>query len=145
MVRSRVTPRSSLMSAFMKGLATGLFTVSMGTGPSTARRVVDLVGREMEKISSRPPSGREIACAKDHIKGNVILGLESNGNRMTSLAKQEIYFGRHFGIDETIRGVEAVKPEEVRALAERLFRSDGTAWSAVGPASSLDTLTERLA
>jgi predicted Zn-dependent peptidase len=119
---------------------TGLFTVSVGTSPELARRVVRLVEGQMGKICSRLPSQREVARAKEHIRGNVILGLESNGNRMMSLAKQELFFKRLHGIDETIEAVEAVTPKKVQEVAGRLFAEGGTAWAAVGPGQSLEKL-----
>lgn len=119
----------------------GLFTVSVGTSPDLAPKVVDLVEREMGKISRRAPSAAEIKRAKDHLKGSVILGLESNSSRMMSLARQEIYFGRQFSIDETIRGVEAVTTAEVRDLARGLFDGSPSAWAAVGPGASVEKVS----
>ena len=119
---------------------TGLFTVSVGTSPHLAPRVVKLVESQIERIRDRRPTGREVSRARDHLKGTLILGLESNGNRMMSLAKQEIYYNRQFGVDETLRGIEAVTPRAVQDLAGRLFRSEESAWAAVGPAGSLDRI-----
>jgi predicted Zn-dependent peptidase len=119
---------------------TGLFTVSVGTSPDMAKRVVRLVEGQIGKICSRPPSAREVTRAKDHIRGNVILGLESNGNRMMSIARQELFFNRLHGIDKTIEAVEAVTPQKVHDVAGRLFGNGRTAWSAVGPEKSLEKL-----
>lgn len=116
----------------------GLFSVSVGTRPDQAARVVRLVRRELARIAERAPGAREVARARDHLKGNLVLGLESGSHRMMKLAKQEIYFGRQFTIAETLRRVDEVAPEQLRALAERLFRPSGLAWSAVGPAASLE-------
>jgi predicted Zn-dependent peptidase len=117
---------------------TGLFTVSVGTSPHLAPRVVKLVENQIDRIRTRRPTGREVSRARDHLKGTLILSLESNGNRMMSLAKQEIYYGRQFGVDETLRGIETVTPRAVQDLAARLFRPEESAWAAVGPADSLE-------
>ena len=37
-----------------------------------------------------------------------MLNLESTSSRMSHLARQEIYFDRQFGLDETLEGVERV-------------------------------------
>ena len=50
----------------------------------------------------------ELRRAKDHLKGSLMLSLENTGSRMNYLARQEIYFGRQFGLDETLAGIEAV-------------------------------------
>jgi predicted Zn-dependent peptidase len=130
----------SVYSAHSSYRDTGLFTVSVGTSPDMARRVARLVEGQIDRISRRPPSAREVDRARDHIKGNVILGLESAGNRMMSISKQELYFKRIFGIDETIEAVESVTPRRVHEVAQELFAPESSAWAAVGPEKSLEML-----
>jgi predicted Zn-dependent peptidase len=69
--------------------------------------------------------------------------MESNGNRMMSIARQELFFGRLHGIDETIEAVGAVTPARVREVAGRIFGKGRTAWAAVGPEKSLKKLSPR--
>jgi predicted Zn-dependent peptidase len=116
----------------------GLFSVSVGTRPDQAARVVRLVRRELGRIAAHAPGAKEVARARDHLKGNLVLGLESGSHRMMKLAKQEIYFGRQFTIADTLRRIDEVAPEQLRALAERLFDPARAAWSAVGPAASVE-------
>ncbi len=52
----------------------------------------------------------ELRRAKDHLKGSLMLSLESTSSRMTHLARQEMYFGRHVTLDEIIAGIEASPP-----------------------------------
>ena len=132
----------SVFSSHSSYRDTGLFTVSVGTSPDVAKRVVRLVEGQIGKICSRPPSAREVTRAKDHIKGNVILGLESNGNRMMSIARQELFFNGLHEIDETIEAVNAVTPRKVQEVADRIFGNGSAAWSAVGPEKSLEKLAK---
>ena len=44
----------------------------------------------------------ELRRAKDHLKGSLMLSLESTSSRMSHLARQELYFGRHFTLDEML-------------------------------------------
>jgi predicted Zn-dependent peptidase len=60
--------------------------------------------------------------AKQQLKGSIVLGLESMSNRMQRLGRVELAFERLVAIDEVVAEVEAVTAEEVRALAEDLFR-----------------------
>ena len=59
----------------------------------------------------------ELRRAKDHLKGNLMLSLESTSSRMTHLARQDIYFDRHFTLDETLAGIEAVTADDVQRVA----------------------------
>jgi len=50
-----------------------------------------------------------------------MLSLENTASRMSHLARQEIYFDRHFGLDETLSGVERVTNADVQRVATDLF------------------------
>jgi predicted Zn-dependent peptidase len=115
-----------------------MFTISVGTRPDQAPRVVRLVDRELARIAARAPGPREVARARDHLKGNLVLGLESASHRMMKLAKQELYFGRQVTIDDTLERIDAVTAADVRRLAATLFAPGRSGWSAVGPAASLE-------
>ncbi len=70
--------------------------------------------------------------AKEHLKGSLMLALESTSSRMSKLARQEIYFGRQVTSEETLDRVSRVTGPEVRAVARRLFRGRRLALAAVG-------------
>jgi predicted Zn-dependent peptidase len=59
--------------------------------------------------------------AKDHMKGSLMLSLESSSSRMSNLARQEVYFQRPFTLNEILEGIDRVNPEEVRELARGMF------------------------
>ena len=54
----------------------------------------------------------------------MVLGLESSGARMNSLARQQMFYGRFFTTDEITAEVDRVQAEDIVALAHRLLRSD---------------------
>ena len=72
-------------------------------------------------MKQTPVPGRELRRAKDHLKGSLMLSLENTSSRMSHLARQEIYFDRHFGLDETLAGVEQSRAEDVQRVARELF------------------------
>jgi predicted Zn-dependent peptidase len=72
-----------------------------------------------------PVPDTELRRAKDHLKGSLMLSLENTASRMSHLARQEIYFDRHFGLDETLAGVERVTDFDVQRVAQDLF-ADGS-------------------
>ncbi len=111
----------------------GLFVVYAGTAPESYRQVLDLVWGECRRLRDAPMDVDEFRRAKEQLKGNLLLGLESTNNRMTRLAKMELYFGRYFDLDEIIRGIEAVTLEGFRDLTARLFGADAYALTTIGP------------
>ncbi|MBI5025353.1 MAG: insulinase family protein [Nitrospirae bacterium] len=104
---------------------TGLWAVYAGTGRKRAREVINLIADELRGLSNTITSD-ELQRAKDQLKGNLILALESTSSRMTNIARQEIYYGRYFSPDEIMKAVDAVTLEEIKGLADRLInqRSD---------------------
>jgi predicted Zn-dependent peptidase len=70
--------------------------------------------------------------AKDQLKSNIVLGLESSSSRMANLARQEMYFGRFFSVDEIVAEVDAIGAADVQALAQQLFRPEALALTMLG-------------
>jgi len=100
---------------------TGLLSVYAGTARETAGDVVRLVIKEFCSLKQEPVSAEELRRAKDHLKGSLMLSLESTGSRMSHLARQEMYFGRFFTLDEILASIEGVSREDVQQLAQEFF------------------------
>ena len=56
----------------------------------------------------------ELTRAKDQLKGNILMGLESSNSRMANLARQEMYFHNFFTVDEIIACIDAVEAARCR-------------------------------
>ena len=68
-----------------------------------------------------------------------MLNLESTSSRMSHLARQEIYFDRQFGLDETLAGVERVTPGRRAAGGATICsRDDGLAATVLGAVNGLE-------
>ncbi|MGE5237239.1 MAG: M16 family metallopeptidase [Chloroflexota bacterium] len=116
---------------------TGFWAVYAGTGKRKATAVVDLIIGEMRGLADTI-SDDEVRRAKEQIKGNVILGLESTSNRMQSIARQEIYHGRYFSEKEILREIEAVTQTQVKDLCRRLINNGKMSMTLLGPAHEED-------
>src|SRR5690606_12521108 len=99
----------------------GNLTIYAGCANEAIEEVVDLCVAELRALKQAPVPEAELKRAKDHLKGSLMLSLENTASRMSHLARQEIYFERHFGLDETLAGVEAVTAEDVQRVANELF------------------------
>jgi len=53
--------------------------------------------------------------------------------RMSQLARQQLYFGRHFSLDELLRAIDGVSAEDVQRVAMDLFRDGAPVATVVGP------------
>jgi len=111
---------------------TGTLCVYAGTSAGKALECIELVLAEFRKLKEELLPDEELTRAKDQLKGNILMGLESSNSRMANLARQEIYFGQFFTADEIIARIEAVQPAEVQAMAQRLFDPERVAVTLLG-------------
>jgi len=95
--------------------------------------VIGLCVEELRGMKQSLVADAELRRAKDHLKGSLMLSLENTASRMSHLARQEIYFDRHFGLDETLTGVERVSSEDVQRVARDLFSNGSLAATVLGP------------
>ena len=111
----------------------GAVTIYAGCATEKVGEVVDLALAELRHLREAPVPDEELRRAKDHLKGSLMLGLESTSSRMSHLARQILYFGRHFSLDDTLARLEKVSAEDVRRLASEMFRNEVLGATVVGP------------
>jgi predicted Zn-dependent peptidase len=111
---------------------TGNLCVYAGTSAGKALQVVELILAELRSIKQSPISDEELKRAKDQLKGNILLGLESSSSRMANLARQEMYFRQFFSTDEIIARIDDVTAEQIQTMAQRLFQPDSIAVTLLG-------------
>jgi predicted Zn-dependent peptidase len=111
---------------------TGTLCVYAGTSANKVMEVVDLIVAEFRKLKETPLPEEELTRAKDQVRGNILLGLESSNSRMANLARQEMYFRQFFTVDEIIARVNDVTASQVQTMAQRLFDPETIAVTLLG-------------
>ncbi|MGA2650543.1 MAG: pitrilysin family protein [Terracidiphilus sp.] len=123
---------------------TGTLCVYAGTSAGKVIEVVDLILAEFQKLKQEPLSAEELTRAKDQVKGNILLGLESSSSRMANLARQEMYFQQFFSVDEVIARIDEVEAARVQAMAQRLFDPERIAVTLLGRLDGVKLKRDRL-
>jgi predicted Zn-dependent peptidase len=123
---------------------TGTLLVYAGTSAGKAVEVVDLILEEFRKLKEAPLTAEELTRAKDQLKGNMLMGMESSNSRMANLARQEMYFQQFFSVEEVIACVDEVSAAQVQAMARQLFDSDRTAVTLLGRLDGVQLNRSRL-
>jgi len=123
----------------------GMLTVYAGTAKENIGQVIDLTIKEFRAMKELPVSTEELLRAKNHLKGSLMLSLESTTSRMSNLARQELYFGRFYSLDEILASIEAVTQDGVQSLAQTFFRTDQIAVTVLGPLNGFTLERSRLA
>ncbi|MBI3354556.1 MAG: insulinase family protein [Nitrospirae bacterium] len=117
---------------------TGLFTVYAGTSHSSVLEVIRLILREFRSMKEKKASPSELNKALEHMKGNLMLSLESTSSRMSKIAKDEIYFNRYISYEEIIRNVNKVTAKQVKRIANEIFDRKALTLTAIGDLSKND-------
>ena len=143
-----VREKRGLAYAVFSGLSAyrdaGSFTIYAGCSNEAVGEVIDLVVEELRAVKQTPVPDAELQRAKDHLKGSLMLSLENTASRMSHLARQEIYFDRQFGLDETLQGIERVTADDVQRVAVDLFGNGSLAATVLGNVNGLQLPRERL-
>jgi len=123
----------------------GMLSVYAGTAKETIGKVLDMTIAEFRAMKESPVSEEELLRAKNHLKGSLMLSLESTSSRMSNLARQELYFHRFSTLDEILASIEAVTREEVQSLAKEFFQPERIAVTVLGPINGFTVDRARLA
>lgn len=132
----KIREKQGLAYAIVSGLSsykdTGCLSVYAGTSIESTSKVVRSIIQEFHDLKTLPVEEDELRRAKDHLKGSLLLSLESSSSRMANLARQELYFGRYSSPDEMICHIERVSEDEVQALAASFFKTKQVALTVLG-------------
>lgn len=112
---------------------TGVFTIYAGTSMSNFNRVVTLIKEEITKIQQEKVEPAELERAKEQIKGNFLLSLENTCNRMSWLAKMEMFREPWLTPEETVAKIQEVTAEQVQETAREILAEDKLVTAAIGP------------
>lgn len=100
---------------------TGLYGIYVGTDEEYVDHVRELIQDELDKLKQDTIPEKELAEAKAQLKGKLLLSLESMSNRMSRLAKSEIYFNRFVTLDELVQKIDAAQADEIQEFAQLFY------------------------
>ena len=131
-VRERRGLCYSVYSSYWALADTGLFGIHAATGQEMMDKLIDVVSAELRRAAGEAPTEAETARAKAQIKAGILMGLESSSARAEYMARQLLLFDRLIDTKETVGRIDAVTPEAVRALADRLLARSRPSVTVVG-------------
>ncbi|HQH99694.1 MAG TPA: pitrilysin family protein [Deltaproteobacteria bacterium] len=122
-VREKLGLAYSIYSYLSSYRECGVLAMYAATTPRYVKQTIDVIVKQLEMLKHGDFGGISLNDVKTQIKGNLLLSRESTSNRMSSLAKNEMYYGRDISIEEVIQKIQDVKAEALVALAEEIFQS----------------------
>jgi predicted Zn-dependent peptidase len=132
-VRERQGLVYSIHSGVQSYADTGTLYVYAATDASNFSKVLKSTLKELRDVKKQGVTQDELKRSKDHLKGSLMLSLESTSSRMNRLAKHELHFGSFLTLDEMLRAIDTVKHDEVQALVAELLDEAQIALTTLGP------------
>lgn len=111
----------------------GFFAVSAGLDNARVQEVVRAILDEFKKISSRPVSSEELQRSKNHLAGNLMIGLETSDELAGFYGEQELFKKKMVTPKELAQKIEAVSVQDVYKVAKDIIRNQGLNLALVGP------------
>ena len=111
----------------------GVLYLYAGTETDNFSKVLKAFLKEVRALKKDGLTAEELARAKDHLKGNLMLSLESSSSRMNRLARQELRFGTFHTVDEMLGHIDGVRPDQVESLIQKLLDEEQLCLVTLGP------------
>jgi predicted Zn-dependent peptidase len=110
----------------------GTVAMYVGTREDNVEEACEIIGRELESIRSEGVSDEELDRAKEHVKGRLVLALESTSARMSRNARSILFDTPLLSIDELIERTDAVTRTDVCELAAELYAPERLSAACIG-------------
>jgi predicted Zn-dependent peptidase len=115
----------------------GMLGVYAALSPKQTQKAFDIIIDEMALMKRKYVPKDELQSAKEHLKGNIVLSLESTSGRMMRLARSVLTLNRVESLKTIMKRIDGVTAEEIRQLANELFRDEVLNVAALGPIKKL--------
>ena len=110
----------------------GLFGIYAGTSPDRAQECIDVICTELDAALGGVTDA-EVALAREHLKGNLTLALESTSSRMMRLGRNELVYGRQVSVEELEARIDAVDTATVARIAQIVLAPQTRGLCVLGP------------
>jgi len=116
----------------------GYLATRAGTDNNRTERAMEIILKEYKKITQEKVSEAELKKAKDYIKGNMTLGLESSDAIATFVGMQEILTNKILTPEEKFAKIEAVTVDDIYKVARDIFQPQKLNLALIGPFTPLE-------
>ena len=110
----------------------GLAATYVGTREENVEEACAIIGSELERLRGEPVSDEELARAKEHVKGRLVLSSESTAARMSRIARATLFDLPVLTLDQMIEKVDEVTVADLTELAQEIYAGERLSAAAVG-------------
>ncbi|MFN2568793.1 MAG: M16 family metallopeptidase, partial [Candidatus Dormibacteria bacterium] len=110
----------------------GALAMYVGCDPARARQALAAAVGELRRLASEPVRGEELGRAVSHLKGRLLLGLESTSSMSRYLGQQELSTGEILTAQDVMDRLDTVTAGAVQEVAGSILKG-GLRCAIVGP------------
>ncbi|MBL0740894.1 M16 family metallopeptidase [Chryseolinea lacunae] len=126
----------SIDAQYLAYADTGMFAIYFGTEPKQAKKCMQLVHREMDKLCTKKLTARELASAKEQIKGQLAMSEENNLGLMIMMGRAVIDLDRVPPLQEVFDKIDAVDALTLQTVSQETFDPDQLSYLIMEPGQS---------
>jgi len=110
----------------------GMFVIYAASSPGSYMDVVKHIQSELVSLTRDFLTEADVEKAKNQLKGNFIISLDSTSGRMNSMGKSQLMLGRVQTPEEVLECINRVSRDSINEIIENIFKSEQMGLSAIG-------------
>jgi predicted Zn-dependent peptidase len=122
----------------------GYLTARAGVPVEKLEQAVKTVLNEYRKLTAEKPEERELRRTKDMIRGRSVISLESSDHVSLWYAENMVLEDKVLTPEEFLSKIDRVTAEDVREVAEDIFKENNLNLAVIGPNNNEENLKEIL-
>ena len=111
---------------------TGLLGIYTAVNKEQEEQTLEAVRAIVSDLAQHGPTQEELDRVREQAKASLLMGSESIQARMSHLGSSALLFGKVRELPEILERYDAVTREQMRELAQQIFRMEEASLSAVG-------------
>lgn len=112
---------------------TGYLVTLTGVDNNRVEEAIKLILKEYQSFKNKKIDKSELQKAKENIKGNLIICLESSDAQASFYTDQELLTGKILSPEEIFKKIDAVTLKDIQELAKDIFRPEKLNLALIGP------------
>jgi predicted Zn-dependent peptidase len=111
----------------------GFLLTEAGVNNNKADKAIKEILNQYKLIKNKVVSAQELRKAKDYVRGNTILSMESSDVQAKFYGDQELFENKILTLEEKFAKIEAVTAEDIQRVARDIFRPERLNLALIGP------------
>ncbi len=111
-------------SSYTQYADTGILAITFGCDRPNLDACQKAIGKILKRLQEVPFTDRQLRSYRKQLLGQLAIGSESGEAQCLSMGKSMLAWGNIMSPQETRKQLEAITPDDLQALAKRLFSPD---------------------